>query len=680
MKQIVIIALCTAAVFFTPLPAQADSHRTETTPTAWWWYYGQSEADIAEFIATSGARIIDIEVQSTNPLRFAVAYVHNSGVYGETWWWYFGLTPADIDVFLERNDARLIDIERYLDPAGGPRFAVIMVDNSGADAKNWWWYFGVDNVFLSSALDENGARLVDIESYTDGGTKYAAIMIENSGADASDWWWYFNVPLATIEDNIDANRSRLLEFQVRDPVARTFDAILIPNDGEDSINWWWYFGITENQLNAFINQNGARITDLDTYLVDGARRFSVVMVNNSNELTTKMGELLGYGDDGATGAYLKEVQGPVLASLQPNFVYEPASSIKVTHHLYAMREVMFGNDDLGQTFIVAEGLDFSCPNGGPPFNEQSLEETLQGMMQLSDNTDTEAIALRYGTNAINNMSAAVVGMANTSINHSPGCATPPLNQMTLADSGLLYEKVATGLLLDPATREDFYRLMQSETTVNPWWFTDDLENLIAEVATDLGIPEMAAPYWDNTRLAWKPGGDTLNDGTNHEYRAVSGWVSLPWCDAGSTTGTKEFVFGLFVHDAVDQDYANERLGQTVELFRDAIAVGLLSCPAAVSDQPSPLVNRMLQATHPNPFNPRTTIAYAVDRAQHITISVYDMVGRRVAVLVDQTVTAGEHRVQWNGTDSAGRGIGSGAYLIRLQTPETVESQKIMLLR
>ena len=189
------------------------------------------------------------------------------------------------------------------------------------------------------------------------------------------------------------------------------------------------------------------------------------------------------------------------------------------------------------------------------------------MMQLSDNTDTEAIALRYGTNAINDMSAMVVGMANTSINHPPGCATPPLNQMTLADSGLLYENVATGLLLDPATSEDFYRLMQSETTVNPWWFTDDLENLITEVATDLGMPEMAAAYWNHTRLAWKPGGDTLNDGTNHEYRAVSGWVSLPWCDAGSTMGTKEYVFGLFIHDAVDQDYANERLGQTVELFR-----------------------------------------------------------------------------------------------------------------
>jgi len=682
MKPIVYAALCILAICLTTLPAQADSHRTATTPTAWWWYYGQTEADIIDVIETTGARLIDIEIQSTDPLRFAAAYVHNSDVYAETWWWYYGQTPDDIAIHLERNQARLIDIERYLDPAGGPRYAVIMVDNSGADAKNWWWYFGVDTVFLNAAADENNARLVDLEAYQGGdGTLYAAIMIENTGPDASGWWWYYNVPAETIINNINTNSSRLLEYQLRDPVAGTFDAILIPNDGADAINWWWYYGVTENQLNAFINQNGARITDLDTYMISGSRRFSVVMVNNSNALTTKMGGLLAYGADGATGVYLKEVEGPVLASLQPHFVYEPASSIKVTHHLYAMREVMFGNDSLDAEFVVAEGLDFSCPNGGAPFNLQTLEETLQGMMQQSDNTDTQAIALRYGTNAINNMSANVVGMTGTSINHPPGCPWDPLNEMTLADSGLLYENVATGMLLDPDTREDFYRLMQSETTLNPWWFTNDLEDLIDEVATNLGIPEEAAGYWDNTRLAWKPGGDTLIDSENHEYRAVSGWVRLPSCEDGSVGDHKDYVFGLFIHDAQNQQYCDDRFfGSTIELFREEVADGLLSCLSAVPDQPGQLAGRMLQAAHPNPFNPRTNVSYTVDRPQMVTIAVYDMTGRQVAVLVDQTVPAGAHSIDWNGADAMGRAVASGAYLVRLQTPETVESQKIMLVR
>jgi hypothetical protein len=680
MKHIVFFTLCILAFCFAPHLAQADPHRTATDPTAWWWWYGQTEADINDAINSTGARLIDIEIQSTDPLRFTAAYVHNSGVYADTWWWYFGLTESEIGIWLVRNDARLIDIERYDTAVAGPRYAVIMVENTGEDAKNWWWYYGVDAAFLSSALDDHNARLVDLESYEDSGTKYAAVMIENTGPDASDWWWYYNVPATTIWNNIAAHGSRILEYEVRDPAAGTFDVIMIPNSGEDHINWWWYYGINASQLNAFINQNGARISDLDTYWDGENQLFSVVLINNSNELTTTMGELLGYGNDGSTGAYLKEVEGPVLASLQPTFVYEPASSIKVTHHLYTMRQVMFGNDDLSAELTVAEGLDGSCPTGGPPFNQQTLEETLNGMMELSDNTDTEAIDQRFGTSAINNMSAWVVGMTNTSINHPPGCPWPPLNEMTLQDSGLLYEGVATGQLLDAATRVDFYRLMQCETSLNRWFFTNDLEDMIYEVAADLGIPDAAAGYWENTHLAWKPGGDTLIDSINHEYRAVSGWVSLPWCYDGSGIQSKEYVFGLFIHDSNNFDYANTRLGYAVELFRDAVTTGLLSCPSAVPDQPDPLAVRMLQSTHPNPFNPRTSIGFTVGQAQQVTIAVYDMTGRRVAVLVDQVVEVGEHHVDWNGVDELGRMVGSGAYLVRLESSEAVESRKIMLVR
>lgn len=679
MRPIVIISFIVLTTVLTPHLTQADPHRTATDPTAWWWYYGQTHSQINDVIESTGARLIDIEIQSTEPLRFAAAYVHNSGVYAETWWWYHDLTPADISDLVVRNEARLIDIERYLSDTGEVRYAIIMVDNNSADAKSWWWYFGVEPDFLSGVLDDNNARLVDLEAYADGGTKYAAIMIENTGDDASDWWWYFNVPASTIVNNIAAHGSRILEYQVRNPVAGTFDAILIPNDEADDINWWWYHGINETQVNAFVNQNGARISDLDTYKVGDTRLFSVVMVNNSNALTTKMGELLDYGADGSTGAYLKVVDGPVLASLQPNFVYEPASSIKVTHHLYSMREVMFGNASLSDEFWVAEGLDFSCPTGGPPINWQSLEETLQGMMQNSDNTDTEAIAQLFGTTNINNMSSILVGMNHTSINHPPGCPWSPLNEMTLFDSGLLYEGVATGLFLDPPHREDFYRLMQSETTTSPWWFTTDMEALVHDVAGDLGIPGAAADYWDNIRLAWKPGGDTLNlvDGI-HVYRAVSGWVSLPYC--GPDMNDREYVFGLFIHDGSNEVYCDARLGTAFELFRDEVTAGLQSCLSPVPDQPAVVAGRMLQPTYPNPFNPRTAIDFIAERTAPVTLAIYDISGRRVKVLLDQVMAEGPHRLFWNGTDQNGRAVSSGTYLLRLQTPDKNESQKIMLVR
>ena len=676
VSTICIIVLCLAYNF-----ALADSHRMETTPTDWWWYHSQSDADIVNVIDETGSRLIDIEIQSTEPLRFAAAFVHNSGVYAETWWWFFDQTPGDIETLLNRNEARLIDIERY-ETENGPRYAVIMVDNSGADAKDWWWYVGGDEVFLAGVLDDNNARLVDFEAYEDGGTKYAAIMIENTGEDAMEWWWYIDVPATTIWNNIAAHGTRLLEYQVRDPVAGTFDAILIPHRETDNINWWWYYNVNDTQLNALINQNGARITDLDTYLNGIERRYSVVMVNNSNALTTKMGNLLGYGTDGATGAYLKEVGGPVLASLQPDFVYEPSSSLKVTHHLYAVRKVMLGADHLHNDLTVAEGSDGSCPNDGPPYTVKSLMEALGGMMWRSDNNDTRAVELRYGRAAINDTSQSLVGMTDTAIGRRMGCVGPPFNETTLADMARLYEGVAQGLYLDSYHRDVFYLLMLGENSNPRGWFGDDLESLIHEVATDLGVPEAAADYWSGTRLAWKAGWDTMpaeEGGPNVYYRSVAGWVSLPWECAGSRSLRKDFAFGLFVNWAVDEAYSWDRIFGTVEMFREQVTAGLTACVSAVDEVPA--ARQVLEQNVPNPFNPLTRIAFDLPEPEAVSLRVFDVAGRLVRVLIGGEVYGeGHHEAVWNGRDDRGRQLASGTYFYRLTAGSYTETKRMVLVK
>ena len=50
------------------------------------------------------------------------------------------------------------------------------------------------------------------------------------------------------------------------------------------------------------------------------------------DITSRVGELLRNGTDGTKGLYLKEVGGPVLASLEENWVFEPASAMKAVHH------------------------------------------------------------------------------------------------------------------------------------------------------------------------------------------------------------------------------------------------------------------------------------------------------------------------------------------------------------
>ena len=70
---------------------------------------------------------------------------------------------------------------------------------------------------------------------------------------------------------------------------------------------------------------------------------------------------------------------------------------------------------------------------------------------------------------------------------------------------------------------------------------------------------------------------------------------------------------------------------------------------------------MLSSNYPNTFNPETTIPFALPEASEVTIAVYDLLGREVAVLVEGEMAAGRHEVQFR-ADS----LPSGLYLVRMQ--------------
>jgi len=88
----------------------------------------------------------------------------------------------------------------------------------------------------------------------------------------------------------------------------------------------------------------------------------------------------------------------------------------------------------------------------------------------------------------------------------------------------------------------------------------------------------------------------------------------------------------------------------------------------------------LQQNYPNPFNPRTRIAFSLGTSQRARIEVYDVAGRLVSVLVDEELEAGEHNVEWNGTDSRGSDVASGTYFVRMLTGGSVAERKMVLMR
>ena len=89
---------------------------------------------------------------------------------------------------------------------------------------------------------------------------------------------------------------------------------------------------------------------------------------------------------------------------------------------------------------------------------------------------------------------------------------------------------------------------------------------------------------------------------------------------------------------------------------------------------------MLEQNYPNPFNPSTTIRYAVPEAGEISLKIYNLNGQLVKTLVSGVVTAGNHQVVWDGTDSSGSQVASGAYLYKLEAGDFVQTRKTVLLQ
>ena len=88
----------------------------------------------------------------------------------------------------------------------------------------------------------------------------------------------------------------------------------------------------------------------------------------------------------------------------------------------------------------------------------------------------------------------------------------------------------------------------------------------------------------------------------------------------------------------------------------------------------------LESNYPNPFNPATTLRYNLVEARLVQLTVYNVMGQQIRVLIDQVQEAGGYQVEWDATDASGQRVAPGLYLYRLVAGDQAAVGKMLLLK
>ncbi len=174
--------------------------------------------------------------------------------------------------------------------------------------------------------------------------------------------------------------------------------------------------------------------------------------------------------------------------------------------------------------------------------------------------------------------------------------------------------------------------------------------------------------------------------SNHE---VSNWITVDWygwrlvewdmgdpASVGSWLGNG-ILQGNLRFDSFQLSYSPGNSSSSGNLIFDQLrAVKKVQVPVGIDETPQVIVSDYeLAQNYPNPFNPETTIFFALPESGIISLEVYDLLGKKVATLIDGHKTAGRHSVQFDGSELA-----SGMYIYRLSANGQQLTKRMLLIR
>ena len=171
---------------------------------------------------------------------------------------------------------------------------------------------------------------------------------------------------------------------------------------------------------------------------------------------------------------------------------------------------------------------------------------------------------------------------------------------------------------------------------------------------------------------------TIKDITNEKQIYLSsqdqqrGQMLVEWADLGSQSLKKLII------NSQSLDRSNADVTITHTIFNDQKEIissgNQIVALKAVPD------SYALHNNFPNPFNPITNIFYDLPKSGHVSIVIYDLLGRKVITLVNETMESGYYSTRWNGYNHRGQSVSAGIYFYHLQTGEYSQAQKMLLVK
>ena len=156
------------------------------------------------------------------------------------------------------------------------------------------------------------------------------------------------------------------------------------------------------------------------------------------------------------------------------------------------------------------------------------------------------------------------------------------------------------------------------------------------------------------------------ENTDHVLTAISGWHETQTQFESTQAGT--YVIRVERSGGLSEgDYR-------IELSTDA--------PSGVDDSPILEIpdDFALMQNFPNPFNPQTSIRFAIPTSGPIKLHVYGLDGRRIRTLAEGYVPSGWHTVIWDGKTDSGRRVSSGLYFLRMEAAGFRDTRRMMLVK